>query len=234
MFSISLINSLYCAAKERKETLNEKFILKVHTELGACKREEIKILMDFRCWRMHFFISQNIFWSATREEWKQREAENGSEICWNSKLLSTAIAYFITSAGTWTAVNLDYAAWGCGGLVTSPWLNVVLASTSSKANAILQSTSTIASLLWIVTCKRHSYDSLLKLQEVPGTSESLQVTEGVCCMETQLWWMFKANTANLMIYFEKSRQLHRSKGVECREKEFRVAAIGWSLLIPLI
>lgn len=79
MFSISLINSLYCAVKERKEILNEKFIRKVHTELGACKREEIKILMDFRlCCRMqhNFYFAKHILVCDWRgERGKDREWE---------------------------------------------------------------------------------------------------------------------------------------------------------------
>lgn len=94
---------------------------KVHTELGACKREEIKILMDFRlCCRMqhNFYFAKHILVCDWRRG-KDREWE-GNRMCWNSilevKLLSTVIVCFITNTGTWTAVNLDYTGWGCGSL----------------------------------------------------------------------------------------------------------------------
>lgn len=59
-----------------------------------------------------FLFRKTYFGQRLETKEKEREAENRgrkNKICWNSKLLSTAIAYFITSAATWTAVNVDYA-----------------------------------------------------------------------------------------------------------------------------
>lgn len=119
MFSISLINSLYCCGERAERNTKWKIHSKSTHRAWSLQTRRNKNINGFPVVLENAFLFRKTYFGQriAREEWKRgsREGEK-SKICWNSKLLSTAIAYFITSSAAWTAVTLDYADRGYGGL----------------------------------------------------------------------------------------------------------------------